>query len=116
MADNVRISPMRGVAVVLQDAASADEAPGTVIAIPESFKRHTLYIKGSTGTASGAVQPESADEFDYAGTWAPVGGSPVTVVDGEVIVNFEGVFKFFRCRISTVIGGGTVTVTYVGGF
>lgn len=109
-------SAMRGVPVTLQNAASADEAPGLALAIPDSFKHHTIIIQTSAGVASGAVQPESADNPAYAGVWAPVGGGPITVpaASSESIYNFEGVFKALRCRISTIIGGGTVTVIYVG--
>lgn len=105
---------MRGVLVTLQNAASADEAPGLVIAIPDSFKYHTFYIIGSAGVNAGVVQCETADDPDYAGTWAAV-GSPVTVVaSAQLIIQAVGVFKALRCRISTAIGVGTVTVKYVG--
>lgn len=108
-------SAMRGVPVTLQSAASALNAAGLVIAIPDSFKHHNIIIKGSSGVASGAVQPETADSFDYAGTWAPIGGGPITVVaDTESVVSFEGIFRFIRVRVSTVLAGGTVTVTYQG--
>ena len=105
---------MRGRLVTLQNAASVDESPGLVLAIPDSFKHHTFYIKGSTGVNAGVVQPESADAYDYAGLWAAI-STPVTVIaDTELMVRVEGIFKFIRCRISTAIGVGTVTVTYVG--
>jgi hypothetical protein len=107
-------SPMRGVPITLHTAGGA-AAPGLVLALPDSFKHHTIIIKGSAGIASGAIQPEVADVYDYAGTWAPIGGGPVAVVaSSEIVVNFEGVFKFFRARISTLMGGGTVNVIYVG--
>ena len=106
-------SAMRGVSVVLQNAATTGN--GQVLAIPSSFKKHTLIIKGSAGVASGAVQPEGSDDALYSGTWAQIGGGPVTVVAStEIIINFEGVFNFIRCGISSNIVGGTVTVTYLG--
>lgn len=107
-------SPMRGVAVALHTDGAA-LANGQVLAIPDSFKHHTLIIKGSAGIASGKVQPETADASDYSGTWAQIGGGEVAVVAStELIIQFTGVYKFIRCRISTVLVGGTVTVTYVG--
>lgn len=108
-------SAMSGVPVTLQDAVSAT-GRGTVIAIPDSFKHHKIIIKTSAGVVSGAIQPETADTYDYAGTWAPIGGGPITVpaASSEVEYTFEGVYRFFAARISTVIGGGTVTVIYVG--
>ena len=108
-------SAMRGVDVILQNAASADEAPGLVIAIPSSFHYHELRIRGSSGVASGAVQPEMCGSNDYTGTWGQVGGGPITVVaDTELVYAWEGSVTFLRCRISTAIGSGTGTVTYKG--
>ena len=115
MSDPTIFSPLRGVAMTLLDAASALNASGFTIAIPDSFKYHKLYIIGSAGVASGAVQPESADASDYAGTWAQIGGGPITVVAStELQVDFVGVYQFIRVRISTVLAGGTVTVKYEG--
>lgn len=106
-------SAMRGVPYTLQAAASA-LGRGLVIAIPKNFREHRITIKGSAGVASGAVQPETADDPAYAGTWQAI-GSPVTVVaNAELGVSFEGVFDFISVRISTVLVGGTVTVTYMG--
>ena len=106
-------SATRGTSVILQDAETTGN--GLVLAIPSSFKHHTLYIKGSAGVASGAVQPESADSKDYAGTWGQIGGGPITVVaDTELAINFEGLYKFIRVGISTVVVGGTVSVSYIG--
>ncbi len=106
---------MRGNPVVLQNAQS-DVGGGIVIAIPSSFHHHTIIIASGAGVASGAIQPETATANDYSGTWAPVGGGPITVpaASTELEYSFEGVFQFLRARISTIIGGGTVTVTYVG--
>ena len=67
---------------------------------------------------SGAVQIETANEYDYSGTWAPIGGGPITVVAStDLVANFVGVFNFIRARISTTIAGGatpSVTVQYTG--
>ena len=106
----------RGVASTIQDAKTTGN--GDVLAIPDSFRNHTLYIKGAADVSAGAIQPESADSYDYAGTWAPIGGGPVSVGNAtEVVINFTGVYKFLRARISTTISGGaapSVTVKYVG--
>lgn len=108
-------SAMKGVPVVLHAAGSSATAPGVVLAIPSSFRKHRVTIKGSAGIASGAVQPETAAEYNYAGTWAPIGGGPVsTIASSALIIEFEGIYKFFRCRISTLIGGGTIEVIYEG--
>jgi hypothetical protein len=105
---------MRGTLVTLQDAQTALGA-GLVIAIPDSFKNHTIYIIGNGAVGAGAVQIETTDDGTFSGTWAPIGGGPVTVVaNAEVIITFIGVYKFLRVRISTVVTVGTVTVKYVG--
>ena len=106
------IAAMRGVLQPLQTAATTGN--GIVIAIPSSFRQHTVYIKGTDIPSAGAIQLETADSPDYAGTWAPVAGSPVTVPDGEIAINFEGIYQFLRARISTTVASGTVDVNYVG--
>jgi len=93
------IAAMRGVLQPLQTAATTGN--GIVIAIPSSFRQHTVYIKGTDIPSAGA-------------TWAPVAGSPVTVPDGEIAINFEGIYQFLRARISTTVASGTVDVNYVG--
>lgn len=109
-----QISPLKGVRERIITAGAAT-ANGVILAIPSSFRHHTFYIIGSAGVASGAVQPETASENDYTGTWAQIGGGPVTVVaDTELPIQFEGSYSFIRCRISTIIAGGTVTVDYMG--
>lgn len=106
-------SATRGVPVTLQDALTTGN--GREIAIPDSFKNHTITITGSAGVASGAIQIEASDEAGYAGTWAQVGGGPVTVIaSAKQVLNFTGVYRFLRTRISTTIGSGTVTVSYEG--
>lgn len=106
------IAAMRGVPLALQSGATTGN--GTVAAIPSSFNQHSFYIKGIDTPSAGAIQLESADDPDYAGTWAPVAGGPVTVPDGEVLVQVTGQLRFVRARVSTTVTSGTVDVNYVG--
>lgn len=106
-------APNRGELLVMQSALTT--GTGTPIAIPDSYKNHKVIIKGSAGISAGAVQIETADAYDYAGTWAQVGGGPITAVAStELAIDFSGVYKFIRTRITTNIVGGTVTTSYVG--
>lgn len=115
MSDDVIFSPERGVLTILQNAETIDESPGSVLAIPPSFLHHKIYIIGSAGVASGAVQAESSDIYNYAGTWAQIGGGPITVIADTILqLDFIGLYSFIRVRVSTAIGGGTVTVKYLG--
>lgn len=108
------LAASRGQLSTLQ-AAGSTTGNGTVLAIPDSFNRHTITIKGSAGIASGAVQVEAADVYNYSGTWAPIGGGPVSAVaSASLQVTFNGLYRFIRARISTNIGGGTIGVTYEG--
>lgn len=101
----------QGIPITIQDAATSGN--GTAIAIPPSFRRHTLYITGSAGISAGAVQPEVSPFPD--GPWAALGGGPITVVVSDTVVfNWEGQVNAVRCIISTTIVDGTVTVRYVG--
>lgn len=106
-------SAMKGVPFTLQNAQTTGN--GLVIAIPNSFRYHQIVIKGNGAVGAGAIQVECADDPAYAGTWAPLGGGPVTVVaNAEVVVNLTGIISFLRARISTNITVGTVTVSYIG--
>lgn len=74
----------------------------------------TIYIVGSAGVVSGAVQVEEAHLSGYAGTWAP-NGSPVTVTADTVkSVKVAGVAHVARARVSTVLAGGTVSCFALG--
>lgn len=104
---------MRGVLALLQSVATTGN--GNVLGIPHSMKHHNVTIKGSAGVAAGAIQVEAADDPTYSGTWASIGGGPVTVVaSSELQVTFEGTYQNIRARISTNVTGGTVTVSHVG--
>ena len=108
-------SAMRGVIEPLHSAGVAT-ANGIALAIPSSYIHHKIIIKTSAGVASGAVQPESADVADYTGTWNPIGGGPITVPAASSIYEYEftGRFSAIRARISTIVVGGTVDISYVG--
>ncbi len=103
----------RSVAPIYQDTKLQDAATsgnGTAVDLHAWTTYVTIYIIGSAGVSAGAIQLETADDVNYAGTWAAI-GSPVTVVaSAEVIAQATGVFKAIRARISTAIVGGTCTV------
>ena len=110
------LAAMSGVPFTLQDAKTTGN--GEVLAIPSSIVNHNIIITAAADVTSGAVQIETSNTYDNAGTWAPVGGGPITVIAAtDIIYNFVGVFNFIRARISTTIAGGsiqTVTVKYEG--
>lgn len=107
---------MRGIPIDLLPALTSATGPGVAISIPSSFRRHKISILTSAGVASGAVQPESASDPSYSGTWNPVGGGPITVpaASSDLEYQFEGQFSSIRANITTIIGGGTIQVTYTG--
>ena len=107
-------SATKGVPVTLQNAQTSGN--GLAIAIPPSFIHHKIIISWSAGVGAGAIQPENADNPNYSGTWAPVGGGPIafSAASSEITFEFVGVFAAIRARISTTVTGGTVTVTYIG--
>lgn len=109
----MQTSARRGVPFTLQSAATTGN--GLVIAIPNSFRKHKITITPSAGISAGAVQIETSDNPSFAGTWAPVGGGPLTLVaNTQQAIDFEGIFPYIRVRVSTNVVGGTVTVTYEG--
>lgn len=115
MADNVYKAAMPGVPFNLQDTVSATGG-GTPVCPLHTMRQHQVLIKSGAGVASGAVQIECTEDPSYAGTWAPIGGGPITVpaASTELAYNFDGIYKAIRGRISTIIGGGTIDVIYTG--
>jgi flagellar basal body rod protein FlgF len=104
---------LRGVLETLQDAETTGN--GNAIIVPSVARNHTIFIQGSAGVSAGAIQIEGAETVDYTGDWAPIGGGPVDVPDdAETIINFEGIFKAIRTRVSTDVVDGTATVKYLG--
>lgn len=107
-------SAKRGVSENLQPAGTTT-GNGTVLATTRTVREHRFIITGSAGVATGAVQPETSNDPNYAGTWVAL-GSPITVVaSSKLSVAVEGVLECVRARISTNITGGTVQVDYVAG-
>lgn len=102
--------------VLDQDLTFSGDAStsGNTVYFPNSVKGHytefIVYIKWSAGTSAGAVQIETADPFNYAGTWAAV-GSPVSwaAASSQGYAQVTGVFSGLRLRISTTVTGGTVS-------
>jgi len=105
------------IVVTLQSATSVDETPGVVLgpAILAGRTNHSVYIVGSSGVASGAVTFETAHDPDYTGTWDELASAVTVVADTVDRVSLSNTaLAAARCRISTVIASGTVTVIYVG--
>ncbi len=109
-------APMKGVRADILVAAAATTTTPTILAISPGITHHQIIIKTSAGVASGAIQVETSAVVPFTGTWAPVGGGPITVpaASSQAEYNFEGVYSFIRARITTVIGSGTVDVSYLG--
>ncbi len=111
------VAAMQGVPYTLQDATTTGN--GNIVCPPQVFTRHKFLVSVPAGVTAGAIQPETADDPDYAGTWAPVGGGPVTVPSesSSLIIELNGIYKALRARITTTVSGGgspSVTVDYVG--
>jgi hypothetical protein len=76
-------------------------------------REHTFYITPTTGVSTGAIQIETADESTFTGAWAPL-GPELNLSTGSAVVNHTGSLRAVRCRISSNVAGGTVTVMAVG--
>lgn len=73
------------------------------------------FVLGSAGVVSGAVTLEGSPTKDFAGTWVSITGAVTAVADTVVqIIGVNAAYPYVRARISTVIGGGTVTVMILG--
>lgn len=112
------VAAMSGVPYSLQAATTTGS--GNIVSPPQSFRNHTLLVSVPAGVTAGAIQPETSNDNADAGTWAPIGGGPVTVpaASSDLIIEFTGIYRFIRARISTTVSGGgspSVTVDYLGG-
>jgi len=100
----------------IMDAKSALDAVSDEINPTDlsNINELTYYMVFSAGVVSGAVQPETAHATGYAGTWSPE-GSPISTGNNVVKhVMITGVTQVRRCRISTVLAGGTVSIYAMG--
>lgn len=80
-----------------------------------SVNELTYYIVFGPGTASGAVQVESAHQAGYTGTWAAEGSAVSWSAASKVHkVSVAGASFVSRARISTIIVGGSVDVWVMG--
>lgn len=101
---------------VTLNAASVDETKGTPISFHDCRQIDWL-VKTSAGVATGVVELESADASDYSGNWNNIDSIDVATIGAGA--EYGNSFpcppgSWVRARISTVIGGGTVTV-YLNG-
>jgi len=109
-----------GTVVRMMTTQSVDETISTVICPSGGCSNHKFTIETSAAV-TGAVQLETAPHPDYAGVWSPLGTATdvATIAGGSAagileIRHSQIVINAVRARISTVIGGGTVTVDYAG--
>lgn len=72
-------------------------------------RESAVYISWGAGTSSGAVTVETANDAAYTGTWAPLATVAWVAASKQDVVQITGVHLAIRTRISTVIGGGTVS-------
>lgn len=110
-----------GVKTLLQDAATTGN--GESLSIPRSILYHAFYIRGNGTIGAGAVTLETADDPDYAGTWAALPSytdptlnvNPITVTsNAEKVYTYIGSLAAVRARITTTVTTTSVTVTYLG--
>ena len=103
-----------GKPIQLQTAASAT-GNGVQAAAQSKIKNHSFFITGSAGVASGAVTLEAAPTPGYAGTWHPLASAVTVVASTTKLTTVSNTpLAVIRARISTVLVGGTVDVTYIG--
>ncbi len=101
-----------GIRALLVDQ-SVDETKGTT-PVNGRVQYITIYTAWGTGTTSGVVTIETAPDVNYAGTWDSIDTHTWSAADLVEKTQITGAFGAIRTRISTVIGGGTIT-TYIAG-
>ena len=116
----VTTNPLKGVEIAIMTEQTVDETKSTVVCPNPSIKNHTFTLT-SSAALTGAVQLEGSNDPFYTGVWAPLGGGPIDVADigpaaaGKLQLSFSNVvYTALRARISTVVAGGTLSVSYLG--
>lgn len=111
---------MSGVPLALLIAATT--GTGTPIAIPPSFITHSFLLVPGAGVSSGTIQLETANDPNDANTWPTIDGKATGTTNAftiastaDQIIQFSGRLMFVRARVTTVVGGGNVTLNYLGG-
>lgn len=90
---------------------------GTGKPIPMQDCRQTFWtVEGAGAISAGTIIIETADTFDYSGTWHQLESVNGTAVANKSYVNTTvgAASGFIRARIGTTIAGGTVTVKING--
>ena len=95
---------------IFQDAG-ASTANGNELDLQAQSCSVDIHVIWSAGTSAGVIKIEEAQSTAYAGTWATLATVSWTAASKVDNVKMEGTFKYIRCRISTTVVGGTVTVT-----
>lgn len=110
------VAAMSGVPVGLLIATTTGS--GNIVAPPVSFTRHQVLLSVPAGVTAGVVQVETSQDDTYAGTWAPVGTTTtVPAASSAAAINFSGIYRFLRVRVTTTISGGgapSVSADYLG--
>ena len=94
---------------IFQDAATSTGA-GNELDLQGLACDVNIDIDFSSGSAAGTIKIEESNTTGYAGTWATL--ATITWAAASTKQNFKayGTFKILRCRISSAITGGTVTI------
>lgn len=90
-------------------AASVDETLGTEMPM-HGYDRAGWSVVTSAGVSSGVVEIEWAQTSGYSGTWANIDSITLAAASTQYGSSQDIIGGFVRARISTVVGGGTVTV------
>ena len=111
-------APLKGVEILILDAQTVDETKSTVVCPSPGIKNHTFTIKTSA-SVTGAILVETANDPEYTGVWNPLESAAYDL--STVGAAHEKQYRYsnialtaVRARISTVVGGGTVSVSYLG--
>lgn len=105
---------MSGVEIDLLTAVTT--GTGTPIAIPSSFRNHTILCKAATGVTAGTIVVEASNDPNDAGTWALLNTFTIAAAGDQIYQN-AGLLQFVRARVTTNVSGGgapSATVTYTG--
>lgn len=95
--------------------SAATTGNSSVVALNDCIDAQFLIV-GSAGIAAGAVNLESSNDANYAGTWNQLVAPVTAVASAAVGARSAGapIGGFVRCRVTTNVTGGTVDV-YING-
>ena len=111
---NAGASPVFALRTIINAKTAQNEVGYYPEIMNGKYIESTLYVVFDGTAAAGTVVVETANDRDYAGTWANIGTVTFASASKQHYVSVTGVFAAIRVRISSAITSGTISAYAIG--